>query len=916
MPMRRDKVRLGRRDWALLAVVPLIVLAFLWRLCLAGQILYGPDAFAYFYPLYEYASERVLSGELPLWNPHLFLGAPFLANPQAGVLYPVHWVLAGLPAPSLASASLALHYCVAVGSTYLLARLGLGHKRLPALGAGLAFGVSGLLGAQAEHFNQVEVLSWLPLQALALEMGAIRRSGPVGRRRLWLLAGIGLSAAQLLSGHSQAAYIAHATLAAYGAVRVLSEPGTLRARGTRWAGTLLFVGLSAAGGAALAAVQLLPTLELAGLSVRAGGLPYRQAASFSFSPRSWLLGLLPHYGSETPFSEYIAYFGVTGLALAAIGAWRAARGRRWGAGLVALGMLLALGGYNPLYYVLYRLVPGMDLFRAPARWLVMAVLGASLLVAEGLEVLGAGGGRLALRRVPVRVLLLAVAVLAGLWLIADPRPQGLTIIGWLATGLAFTGAVSLLPARAAPAAAVGLLVAELFVASQRLPYNLTTAPYVYEAQRRSTQVLTQVAGLNRYLSVCDPEFDAGDMGDLISTLGRELSADGQYGLLVGAKSTEVLSRDLALKWGLYALDGYDGGVLPTADHTAFQSLFLPAERVAADGRMSEALEEVPADRLLALASVGYVLQDRLEDVWLEGIYYDLSVEVSSGAEVSVPDFPATDLGLVLAAPQDAPGSEGIRITLDDRLVAEARMGSEGPVVVGGGTNIAAEPVPGRPGLWYAKVPLSPAPGHYTDLGVQPAPGDGGIALAGASLINSAAGTGAPIALSQAAGLVPVHLGDLRVSRVERTLPRAYFTSCVTAASDQASALDLLRDPGFDPRRETVLVGEGGSRCEEEGWLEAQVVAYEPERVVIEVDAPRPGYLVLTDSYYPGWQAMVDGAATTILRANGFFRAVALDEGPQRVEFVFRPSSLGWGALISGLTAVVLAVAGVWWLRAK
>ena len=73
-----------------------------------------------------------------------------------------------------------------------------------------------------------------------------------------------------------------------------------------------------------------------------------------------------------------------------------------------------------------------------------------------------------------------------------------------------------------------------------------------------------------------------------------------------------------------------------------------------------------------------------------------------------------------------------------------------------------------------------------------------------------------------------------------------------------------------------------------------MVAYEPERVVIEVDAPRPGYLVLTDSYYPGWQAMVDRAATTILRANGFFRAVALDE-PQRVEFV-SPEQLGWGAL--------------------
>ena len=232
----------------------------------------------------------------------------------------------------------------------------------------------------------------------------------------------------------------------------------------------------------------------------------------------------------------------------------------------------------------------------------------------------------------------------------------------------------------------------------------------------------------------------------------------------------MLSRDLALKWGLYALDGYDGGVLPTADHTAFQSLFLPAERVAADGRMSEALEEVPADRLLALASVGYVLQDRLEDVWLEGIYYDLSVEVSSGAEVSVPDFPATDLGLVLAAP-DAPGSRSASRSTTGSW--PKRVWAARPVVVG--TNIAAEPVPGRPGLWYAKVPLSPARATTPIWACNRRRAQD--SAGGHFMINSAARR--PIAL--AGGRPGAGSWVTCGSRVERTLPRAYFTSCVTAA---------------------------------------------------------------------------------------------------------------------------------------
>ncbi|NPV09076.1 MAG: YfhO family protein [Anaerolineae bacterium] len=930
--------RLGRADVAALGLIGLLPIGFLYRLCLAGQILYGPDALAYFYPMYEYATGRLLSGELPLWNPHLFLGAPFLANPQAGVLYPVHLALAWLSAPSLATASLAIHYGLAGASTYLLARAGLGYGRWPALGAAATFALSGLLGAQAEHFNQVEALAWLPLQVLAVELGAIRRLTSAAGRRLWLLVAMTLSAVQLLTGHSQAGYIAHITLVAYAAVRLMAETTGWPKIAGRWGRALLFIGAGAAGGMALSAVQVLPTLELAELSVRAGGLSYRQAVSFSFGPRSWLLGLLPHYGAEAPYSEYVAYAGVVGTGLAVLGVCRGTSSRpRWAVALVALGAFLALGGYNPFYYLLYRLVPGIGLFRAPARWLVMSLLGASVLVAEGIAAAESGRQWALPRRWWGLGFALTAAVTALLWLLADPRPQPVTVAGWLAAGVALLLTVRLAPRRRMGTALMVLVLVELFAASQRLPYNQTTASYVYEAQRRSVQVLLQEAGLSRFLSLSDPQFDSGDMGDLLASLGEGLNAEGRYGLLVGAKSQEVLSRNLALKWGLYAVDGYDGGVLPTADHLAFQSLYLPAEEVAADGRMSEALRSVPPERLLALASVGYLLRDRLDDLWLEGVYYDLGFSLPGGldapeATLSLPRFPATDLGLVLGRPTNADAAEGLaaRISLDGMVVGEIRWDGDAFIAWGSdGASVEVAPVPGRPDLRHVSLRLLSAPTYGDRLEVQwvsdalsgaswaegePVRNGGAFTVAAASLINRAAGVGVPVALSQIDGIVPIHLGDVKVSSVERSLPRAYFSSCVVRVPGEAEAMEILRDSGFDPRRRTVLVGGEGMACDAEGWLAAEVVSYAPERVVVEVLASRPGHLVLTDSFYPGWRAEVDGVEVEVERANWFFRSVAVEGGHHRVEFVYRPDSVRWGAVASCLAVVLLLITGALWAR--
>ncbi len=92
---------------------------------------------------------------------------------------------------------------------------------------------------------------------------------------------------------------------------------------------------------------------------------------------------------------------------------------------------------------------------------------------------------------------------------------------------------------------------------------------------------------------------------------------------------------------------------------------------------------------------------------------------------------------------------------------------------------------------------------------------------------------------------------------------------------------------------------------------------EPTRVELEVSAPRAGFLVLNDTYFPGWQARVDGVAAPIFRTNFFVRGVVVPAGTRRVVFEYRPLSLALGATLSGLGLLLLFWIGLrfdWWWR--
>src|SRR5262249_20619965 len=90
-------------------------------------------------------------------------------------------------------------------------------------------------------------------------------------------------------------------------------------------------------------------------------------------------------------------------------------------------------------------------------------------------------------------------------------------------------------------------------------------------------------------------------------------------------------------------------------------------------------------------------------------------------------------------------------------------------------------------------------------------------------------------------------------------------------------------------------------------LIARLAEDRPERVVAELTTSVPGLLVLTDLDYPGWIAEESGNVLPILRADGFFRAVALSAGEHRVVFRYRPLAFYAGAAISAAALLVLLV---------
>ena len=170
---------------------------------------------------------------------------------------------------------------------------------------------------------------------------------------------------------------------------------------------------------------------------------------------------------------------------------------------------------------------------------------------------------------------------------------------------------------------------------------------------------------------------------------------------------------------------------------------------------------------------------------------------------------------------------------------------------------------------------------------------------------------------QSQRLEPMASGSwARLYRVRDPLPLAYFVGrAVAVPSDQAAARWMFSE-AFSPRREVLLHSPAAGTLPTapapgpSTLVPARIVRPANTRLTATVDAPTAGWLVLAESWYPGWTATVDGHDAPIVRANINQKAVAVPAGTHRVTFVFWPRSLARGALVSALALACLLAAAL------
>lgn len=169
----------------------------------------------------------------------------------------------------------------------------------------------------------------------------------------------------------------------------------------------------------------------------------------------------------------------------------------------------------------------------------------------------------------------------------------------------------------------------------------------------------------------------------------------------------------------------------------------------------------------------------------------------------------------------------------------------------------------------------------------------------------------------------VYDDEVKIYRNEGAAPRA-FTLPLTAARHSADPLDSLR--ALDPRQWVVVDDPAaphtaGELASPAALSPAEVVTYTANEVELTARVAEESYLVLADSYYPGWLAYIRPAGaspqseeqTQILRVDGNFRGVVLSPGDWTVRFRFSPLPFKAGALVSGMTLVALVLAAGTWL---
>lgn len=527
-----------------------LVLVGLWltrTFWLPGRFLVGFDTFAYSGPNSVVTAEAVREWRIPLINEYIFGGVTHLGNPQAGVLY----------LPRLLTVVMEINRAMGLLVVMHVILLGFGMRRFlrtfkcsesAALFGAVALMGSGAIMTKAIQFEQVIVVAWLPwlLTEVRLLL-SLSPSGAVpqvvsGRRRVVILALI--IAAVCSAGHPQMTYELAIATAIFTLVLIIQEFVVVRSlRLSIFRAT--HVGLAVALGMLLVLPQLWASFVATRQSAFGSGrnleklgtsdlaLPVRTAARAFF-------GNVRQIQQDVFVGSFesISYVGVTVVVLAVIGLLAhliLERGRSWTLGLVIVGVLafvFALGPKTAIFRVAFRFLPGFDLARVSARWLVIVTFVLCVGAALGIDVLRSRLRPRVLQTSGVMIVVIFVGVL-----LAARLPDRISVAIWVGTAvLVFSVAMALQAARQSALLVVLVILGSTEVLLNSIPSPPQTGRSGISFASVRSEFSDWLADSEGYTVALTKDF--GPINEVI--LGQR-------------PNTNVLL-------GVRSIDGYDGGV--------------------------------------------------------------------------------------------------------------------------------------------------------------------------------------------------------------------------------------------------------------------------------------------------------------------------------------------------------------------
>ncbi|MBM4055425.1 MAG: YfhO family protein [Planctomycetes bacterium] len=345
-------------------------------------------------------------GTLPLWNPYIYGGSPFVGGIQSALFYPLNLVFLIFPIHVAINYSIILHVFLSGVFTYLYLRFlklnpkskiqnpkfytdGLSRASCMISAIIFMFCAPQIFHIYPGHLPNLCTMIWLPLILLFSELFLRTRS------LLYAFIGGVVVACNILAGHPQYFFYTAIAVSLYFLLRIIQE--IIDHRNWKQAGVFAAgICIIYSVGVLLSSVQLLPAYEMVKHSTRQT-LTYEWVGQFSFLPENFVTLFLPDFFGDlfnAPYWgrcylwEMSLYLGIPSLMLCGIAAFNFKTKHTKLFLIIALiTTILALGKFTPVFKILYTVVPGFNMFRGNSKFIFIVAFSLSVLAGFGMEYL-------------------------------------------------------------------------------------------------------------------------------------------------------------------------------------------------------------------------------------------------------------------------------------------------------------------------------------------------------------------------------------------------------------------------------------------------------------------------------------------------------------------------------------------------